>query len=191
MTMDANDPTAETTTATTATTAAADSDRDPAPGGDVIDRLLADVRADLARRRAEGSLPPLGADELERQFGAVVEAVDAGLVDEPPVDLAPLAAATELPTWRPTYHGLRGRLLQPIAHQYARVVGMVVRRQMEPFALETSRVAGQLARREERWARFLVRSHLERIRTLERRVAELERQLDALAVEGVGEGSGR
>ncbi len=180
MTMDTTDP------AVAAPDETAEDGHEPAPGGDVVDRILADVRAELARRRAEGSLPELGAAELERQFSAVVEAADAGLVEEPPVDVGPLTESTELATWRPSYQGMRGKVLQPIAHQYSRLVGMVVRRQMEPFALETTRVAGQLADREQRWSRFLVRAHLERIRALERRVAELERRLDARDAEESG-----
>lgn len=157
-----------------------DAHQAPEAGGDVVHEVVAGVRADLAARRADGSLPHLPEGELDRQFSAVVEAVDAGLVEEPPVDATGLRDLAVLETWRPTTPGLKGRLTRPVAHLLSRVVGALVRRQVDAFSSRTAAVVEQLAERQNRLARFLARAHLDRIRSLEYRVAELERRIEDL-----------
>lgn len=150
----------------------------PVAGGDAVALAVEEVRADLAARRADGSLPHLPDGELDRQFSAVVEAVDAGLVEEPPVDATGLRDLAVLETWRPTTPGLKGRLTRPLAHLLSRVVGALVRRQVDAFSSRTAALVEQLAERQNRLAAFLTRAHLDRIRSLEYRVAELERRLE-------------
>jgi hypothetical protein len=141
---------------------------DPVLG--VVDR----VRADLAARRARGELPALPADELVSHF----EAVDAGLVEQPPLEVDELTAAAALPAWRPVPTGGPLKRIAVVLIQLpARVVGLLVRRQVGDFAARTAEVAAQIADRQTRTSRFLARAHLERIRSLEYRVAQLEDEL--------------
>ncbi len=148
----------------------------PQPAPDVA-TVVDEVREDLARRRAAGTLPPLAAGELDRQFSAVVEATDAGVVDEGLLPTADLGGLAVLETWRPPRAGVKGLLTAPFTHLFSRLVGAVVRRQVEAFAARTHDIVAQLAARQHRATRFLVGAHLDRIRTLEARVAELERRL--------------
>jgi hypothetical protein len=153
----------------------------PTPAGTPPDQILdtvEQVRADLARLRAQGQLPHLPDGELDRQFSGVVEAVDAGLVDEPPLVAAELHGLAALDTWRPSGGGIRARLTRPVVHLLSRLVGAVVRRQVADFSARTAALVDQLAQRQNRMRTFLVRAHLDRIRGLEYRVAELERRLD-------------
>lgn len=147
---------------------------------DMVDDILAEARQELARRRERGELPPLPDGELDRQFDAVIEAVDAGLVEDPPVSLADLHRTAALETWQPDGGGLRSRA----AHLHSRLVGAVVRRQATPFTHTTIHVVNQLLDRQARTNRFLTRAHLDRLRTLESRVAELEREVDRLRDQG-------
>ena len=66
--------------------------------GDPVTTLVERVRPDLAARRADGSLPRLPPDELARQFSAVVEAADSGVIDAPPLDPGRLAELATLPS---------------------------------------------------------------------------------------------
>lgn len=141
--------------------------------------IVDEVRQDLATRRAAGTIPPLPDGELDRQFSAVVEAVEAGIVDEGLLPTADLGGLAVLETWRPPRTGLKGKLTGPFTHLFSRLVGAVVRRQVEAFAHRTHDIVAQLAARQHRATSFLVRAHLDRIRTLEARVAELERRLAA------------
>lgn len=137
---------------------------------DPVRTAVEEVRTELAARRAAGRLPHLAVDELDRQFSAVVEAVDAGLVEEEELDTSDLAALAVLETWRPARPGF-------VAHLVSRVVGAIVRRQVSAFSMRTQELLAQLATRQHRATSFLVRAHLDRIRSLEARVAELERRL--------------
>ncbi len=147
------------------------------PGTDLVADAVDQVRRDLARQRADGALPHLPEGELDRQFSAVVEAVDAGLVEEPPLDTADLHGLAVLETWRPPAGGLKARLTRPVVHLLSRLVGALVRRQVEAFAARTAELVAQLAQRQNRVSTFLARAHLDRIRSLEYRVAELERRI--------------
>ena len=148
---------------------------DPVLG--VVDR----VRADLAARRARGELPSLPADELVSHFEGVVEAVDAGLVEQPPLEVDALVEAAALPAWRPVPTGGPLKRIAVVLIQLpARVIGLLVRRQVGDFATRTAEVAAQIADRQTRTSRFLARAHLERIRSLEYRVARLEDEVRRL-----------
>ncbi|MFZ4517529.1 MAG: hypothetical protein ACOYOP_04030 [Microthrixaceae bacterium] len=153
---------------------------DPAAdvGGDPVADVVARVRADLAERRRRGELPDLPAGELERQFDAVVEAADAGLVEEPDTDLGPLRAEAALPTWRPVPMGnpVR-RVVVIVSGLLARVTGVFVRRQVGGFTQRTTAAIEELTARQQRLTHFLARAHLDRIRTLEYRIAQLEEEV--------------
>lgn len=153
------------------------------PTGDVVDAVVDRVRQDLAGRRAAGVLPHLPAGELDRQFSAVIEAVDAGLVEEPPLDPGTLAGLAGLETWRPVARGLRGRLTRPLVHLWSRLVGALVRRQVEGFSRKATELIEHLVHRQNRMHAFLSRTHLDRLRGLEYRVAELEREVEVLRAE--------
>lgn len=155
----------------------------PTSSSDAVDRILDQVRHDLAVKRASGEIPELPVHELERQFTAIVEAVDAGLVEEPPLDPGSLRAKSTLETWRPAGRGLKRRLVGPVGHAASRVVGAVVRRQVQPFAERATTVIEQLVHRENRTTHFLTRVHLERVRGLEWRIAELEREIEQIRAE--------
>lgn len=155
----------------------------PAQAGDAVDRILEQVRQDLAAKRASGEIPELPAHELERQFTAIVEAVDAGLVEEPPLDPGSLRATSFLETWRPAGRGMKRRIARPASHAASRVVGALVRRQVQPFADRATAVIEQLVHRENRTTHFLTKVHLERVRGLEWRIAQLERELELLRAE--------
>ncbi|MCU1498390.1 MAG: hypothetical protein JWM47_2343 [Acidimicrobiales bacterium] len=149
-----------------------------APAGDPVADAVEQVRADLAARRASGAVPHLPVGELDRQFEAVIEAVDAGIVEEPPLALGLLPGAAYLETWRPPTGGIKGLLFGRLLHLWSRLVGAVVRRQVEPFSQQATQAIGALMHRQNKLQLFLTRAHLDRLRTLEYRVAELERELD-------------
>lgn len=146
--------------------------------GDPVADVVARVRADLAARRRRGELPELPPGEMERQFDAVVEAADAGLVEEPDTDLGPLRAEAALPTWRPVPLGnpVR-RLVVVLTGLAARVTGVFVRRQVSGFTHRTTAAIEELVARQQRLTHFLARAHLDRIRTLEYRIAQLEEEV--------------
>lgn len=147
------------------------------PTADPVAGAVDEVRRDLEAARAAGTVPHLPDGELDRQFSAVVEAVDAGIVDEGLLPTADLGGLAVLETWRPPRRGIKARLTAPFVHLVSRLVGAVVRRQVEAFAARTHDIVAQLAARQHRATSFLVRAHLDRIRSLEYRVAELERRL--------------
>lgn len=152
----------------------------PAPGADAVGEMVDQVRRDLADRRAAGAIPHLPAGELDRQFSAVIEAVDAGLVEEAPLDPGPLADLAVLETWQPSAGGLRSRLTRPVVHLWSRLVGALVRRQVEGFSHRVTELIEELVHRQNRMQVFLTRTHLDRLRSLEYRVAELEREVESL-----------
>jgi hypothetical protein len=153
-----------------------------APTRDAIDGVVADVRRDLAERRARGELPAMPADELDRQFSAVVEAVEAGIIEEPPLDPGDLTGPAVLETWRPAERlgGPAGRIVGMLLSPVTRIVGLFVRRQVGEFSARTATVVEELAARQNRILFFLSRTHLDRQRRLEYRVAELEREVEQL-----------
>ena len=63
---------------------------------------------------------------------------------------------------------------------WSRLVGAIVRRQVAPFSQRTAAVVTALADRQNHALSFLGRVHLDRVRTLEYRVAELEREVEQL-----------
>lgn len=150
-----------------------------APAGDVVMSVVDEVRRDLAGRRARGEIPSFPAGELDQQFSAVVEAVEAGLVEQAPLDPGGLRHAAQLPTWQPAGGGAR-RLVGLLIRPLVRVVGALVRRQVSEFALRATSLIEELANRQNRVLFFLSRAHLDRVRSLEYRVAELERELERL-----------
>lgn len=153
------------------------------PTGDVVDAMVDKVRHDLADRRAAGVVPNLPAGELDRQFSAVIEAVDAGLVEEPPLDPGTLSGLAVLETWQPPAGGLKARLTRPLVHLWSRLVGALVRRQVEGFSRKVTELIEHLIHRQNRMLAFLTRTHLDRLRGLEYRVAELEREVEVLRAE--------
>ncbi|QXC62822.1 hypothetical protein KSP35_08605 [Aquihabitans sp. G128] len=156
------------------------------PTGDSVAATVQQVRDDLAARRAAGAVPHLPVGELDRQFSAVIEAVDAGIVEEPPLALGVLPGTAHLETWRPTTGGLKGLLVGRLLHVWSRLVGAVVRRQVEPFAQRSTEAIGALMHRQNKIQTFLTRAHLDHLRSLEYRVAELERELDEVRADRTG-----
>jgi hypothetical protein len=159
----------------------ADAPGEPPAGdmtGDMVDRAVEQVRSELAERRRTGEIPHLPDGELERHFDGVVEAVDGALVETSPIGSAGLMEAAALETWRPG--SLRSRLLGVVLYPLSRLLGALIRRQVGGFSRRTAEILHEVVDRQNRMQRFLARAHLDRIRTLEYRVAELERELEAL-----------
>lgn len=152
---------------------------------DPVQGVVDEVRAELAQRRANGELPHLAPDELDRQFGAVVEAVDAGIVEAPALDPGDLTGPAVLETWRPmgSHSGPVARIIGLVLSPLTRVVGVVVRRQVGPFTQRTAVIVEELAARQNKLQLFLSRAFLDRQRRLEYRVAELEREVAQLRLE--------
>lgn len=158
---------------------------EPSPNGtrrrpDPVAAALDEVKADLAARRAAGELPELREGDLDRQFSAVVETLDGTLLDQPAIDLSAMGHQAHLATFEPGAGGLVGRLLRPLKAFWSRAVGYVVRRQVGPYAQRSTDVVSQIADRQQRMLTFLGRVHLDRVRSLEYRVAELEREVQQL-----------
>jgi hypothetical protein len=149
--------------------------------GDIVTNTVARVRDELASRRRRGELPELPGAELGLQFDGVVEAVDALLIEQPPLDTDALRRLAQLPNWRPALTGgpLR-RVAGIVMRQVARIVGLVVRRQVTGFAHVTGDLVVEIERRQQKATAFLARAHLDRVRSLEYRVAQLEEELDRL-----------
>ena len=162
--------------------AAGMTDEDPA--ADLVQQAVEEVRRDLAARRERGELPRLPASALTSQFAGVVEASSAKLTRGSHVDVPGLGAAALLPSWRPVRGNplkwFLGTLLRPI---YA-LTGPFVRRQVRDFADRTFRAVRELDDRQQSMAEFMAGAHLDRVRTLEHRVAELEEELDRLRTRG-------
>ncbi|MFM7063900.1 MAG: hypothetical protein ACKO04_10485 [Actinomycetes bacterium] len=147
---------------------------------DEVARAVAEVAADLAARRARGELPRLPKDEMTSHFGGVVESVNARLVEEPTADLDALRRAAELPAWSPARTDPLGRFLGLLLKPFLAVTGWLVRKQSVDFNRRTVTAVAQVSERTDAMAEFLAGAHLDRLRTLERRVAELEEELDRL-----------
>lgn len=147
--------------------------------GDMVTGAVDQVRRELEARRASGELPRLPEGELERHFEGVVEAVDGAIVERPPIGADGLRDAAVLETWR-ARGGIRNRVLGLVLVPFARLFGAVIRRQVGPFAQRTADIVVELTDRQNRMQRFLARAHLDRIRSLEYRVAELEREVRRL-----------
>ena len=147
--------------------------------GDMVTDAVAQVREELDARRRAGELPSLPEGELARHFEGVVEAVDAALVEVAPIGVDGLPNAAVLETWR-ARGGIRNRTLGLLLVPFARLFGAVIRRQVGPFSQRTSEILIEVVERQNRMQRFLSRAHLDRIRGLEYRVAELEREVRQL-----------
>jgi hypothetical protein len=87
-----------------------------------------------------------------------------------------------LETWRPADRlgGPAGRIVGMLLSPVTRIVGLFVRRQVGEFSARTATVVEELAARQNRILFFLSRTHLDRQRRLEYRVAELEREVEQL-----------
>ena len=147
---------------------------------DEVAEILDRSRADLEARRASGEMPTLPSGSLDRHFEGVVEAVDAGLVDQPPLSASGPVSTAGLPSWRPSGSRLRRRLLGALLMPVTRSVGALVRRQVSPFTTHVAEVLDQVVERQNRIRHFLTRAHLERVASLEARVVELEHELTRL-----------
>lgn len=147
---------------------------------DEVAQAVAEVAADLAARRARGQLPRLPKDEMVSHFAGVVESVNARLVEEPAVDLVALRRSAELPAWTPSRPGPLGRFLALLLKPLLAVTGWLVRKQSLEFTRRTTAAVIGVSERTDAMAEFLAGAHLDRLRTLEHRVAELEEELDRL-----------
>jgi hypothetical protein len=148
-------------------------------GTDEVGQAVERVRARLAEMRESGLLPALPEGELDRQFQAVVETVEAGLLAEPPVDPGPLHEASNFSVAR-----ISSASSVPGGSLMHRVVGKAIRRavsgvleQVGEYAKVTTRAIEELADRQRRMQDLMVGAHLDRLRALEYRVAQLELEL--------------
>ena len=147
--------------------------------GDLVAEVVEEVRGDLAERRRRGELPDLPAGELQRHFDGVVEAVDGAVAEQPPIGSGGLVEAANLETWRPG-GGMRNRVVGAVLYPLSRVIGAIVRRQVGAFSRRSAEVLVELVDRQNRMQRFLARAHLDRLRSAEYRIAQLEREVEDL-----------
>ena len=147
--------------------------------GDIVTGAVARTREELAARRQAGEIPEVPKGELERHFAGVVEAVDAALVEVGPIGTEGLHESARLETWR-ARRGVRDRVLGLVLLPFVRLFGATIRRQVGPFSQRTAEILGEVVDRQNRMQRFLARAHLDRIRSLEYRIAELEREVGRL-----------
>lgn len=157
---------------------------DPDEVDALVARALEEVRADLAARRASGALPRLPRDELVSHFAGVVEAVEAELLEAPPVDVDGLDAAAALHDRWLARRSLGARVARRLLRLVASLLAPVVSVGRSDWSTRTARALRQVAERQDAMARFLAGAHLDRLRTLEHRVAELEEELDRLRAGG-------
>ena len=151
--------------------------------GDIVTGAVARTREDLAARRRAGEIPEVPPGELERHFDGVVEAVDAALIEVGPIGTTGLHESARLENWR-ARRGIRDRALGLILLPFVRLFGATIRRQVGPFSQRTAEILGEVVDRQNRMQRFLGRAHLDRIRSLEYRIAELEREVGRLRSSG-------
>ena len=147
------------------------------PVADAID----EVRADLAARRAAGEIPELPPGELERQFSAVVEAAD-GL-------LRGRAAPRRQRPGAPRRDGDMGTAADRAPRTDRRSTAAGSGRAPSAPSCDARSRRGRTARPTSSsrsspgrtaCSAFLGRVHLDRVRSLEYRVAELEREVERL-----------
>ena len=147
--------------------------------GDIVTGAVARTREELAARRRAGEIPAIPQGELQRHFEGVVEAVDGAIIEVGPIGVDGLRESAALETWR-ARAGIRERALGLILLPFVRLFGATVRRQVGPFSQRTADILGEVVDRQNRMQRFLGRAHLDRIRGLEYRIAELEREVEQL-----------
>ena len=148
------------------------------PDSDVIADAVARVRADLQARRERGELPEFPPDEMRRHFDAVVEAYEGALLALPPIDFDKVRSGKVM-TGRisPESRVPGGSTLH---RTVAKIVGRQIHglaQQMRIFGDELVSRMEDLADRQDRMRRFLLVAHLDRVRQLEYRVAQLELEL--------------
>jgi hypothetical protein len=149
-----------------------------------VEQAIAEVRSDLAARRSRGELPELPTNELNLQFNAVIESVEGGISEQPPIDTTELRALSHLDIWRPfANRSPRRRAVGKLISPFSRAVGIVVRNQAAAYTHRTAKVVTELAERQNRIQFFLERTHLDRVRRLEYRIAQLEREVERLTAE--------
>jgi hypothetical protein len=162
-------------------------DVDEVVEGDVVAAALARVRARLDGLRRAGRLPDFPADELDRQFLGVVESVEAGLAEAPPIDVAAVRDTAQFAAERIELgSSIPGGA---VVHRAVSIVGRRlasgILSQVGDFSRATAIAVTQLAERQRQVQDVLLHVQLDRIRALEYRVAELELELTRLRAEAV------
>ena len=149
---------------------------------DLVAKAIQEVTAELAEKRASGELPEFPEGELSNHFTGVIEATEAGIVQQPPLDLSILNDVAQLETYiTPAKSGgPMARVRNKITHRLSLFVGHAVHNQVGPFSRLTAGLLHQISAREQKTNTFLVKAHLDRVRSLEYRIAQLERELDQL-----------
>ena len=147
--------------------------------GDEVEEAVERVRVRLAEMRQSGLLPGLPKGEVDRQFQGVVETVEAGLLAEPPVDAGPLYEAGNFSVAR-----ISSESSVPGGSVVHRAIGKATRRavsgvlqQVGEYAKLSTKAIEELAGRQRRMQDLMVGAHLDRLRALEYRVAQLELEL--------------
>jgi DNA-binding NtrC family response regulator len=90
------------------------------------------------------------------------------------------AARYRLPVWTPSRTDPLARVVGILLRPLMYVTGTFVRLQVARFSQRTAVAVRQLVERQEAMSKFLAGAHLDRIRTLEYRVAQLEEELDSM-----------
>lgn len=151
---------------------------------DRVDQILDEVRRDIAERQAAGDLPRLPPEELQQQFDAIVEVTSADLETDDPELLDTVSALSALPSWSPKATSPLRWLIYAVTAPLRRIISRLVRNQLSPFTTQTAALLRELSGRQQKQGRFLRDAHLDRLRSLEARVADLE--LDSTTAKKTG-----
>ena len=149
------------------------------PTSDVVADAVARVREDIEARRARGELPEFTPHEMRRHFDAVVEAYEGMLVEVPPLEFDSIREGRTLTGVVPSTSNVPGG--SALHKVVAKVVGRQIQgmaQQMRNFGSDLVDRMQDLDARQERMRKFLLVAHLDRVRQLEYRVAQLELELE-------------
>jgi hypothetical protein len=153
---------------------------------DIVVQAIARVRSRLDDMRRSGQLPEFPPGELERQFLGVVESVESQLASQGPVDLDRLWQTALLSPDRIEFSSSLpgGRAIHRAVSIAGRRMTTGIHNQVGDFTRASANAIEELAGRQRQMQEFLLRVHLDRLRALEYRVAELELEVSRLRGEG-------
>jgi hypothetical protein len=170
---------------------AAEPQRAPDRAADLVAEAVARVEAELAARRERGELPDFPPHEMRRHFDAVVEAYEGALLELPAVDIDGIRGARVISGIIPNESRVPGG--SSMHRVVAKVVSRQVRglaEQMRSFGNDVALRIEDIADRQDRMRRFLLVAHLDRVRQLEYRVAQLELELERAREQRTTDGTG-
>jgi hypothetical protein len=149
------------------------------PTVDIVAETVDRVRAELAERRARGELPRFPPEEMRRHFDAVVEAYEGALLQIPRVESDDRDGERTPAGMAPGRSPVPG--VSAARKMFNKAIRRLVRLLASPareFTDGLVKRVDHIAERQDRMRRFLLVAHLDRVRQLEYRVAQLELELE-------------